>query len=702
LRNVFYFFLSVQMMRNQAKRLKFTKSFPDDILTGTLQFAINSVKTWCVFTTVNRQFNRCAHKHWVLSHLNLDLPGVYKLGWLRVAGVCPKNLSLTFDGVDQTSLLHYDALRSLSLDQATDAYLQEVAKLISLRSLCITNAKITDQGLLELAALPLLTDLKVTNSTRVTDSGLGTLAMLTPLSALKLHDCPLLSGQGLRSLTSLPIKCLELVNCTFIGNEDLQTISNMRALSSVTLGPCVYVDARGLGQIARLPLSDLDLRGCLLTNDWLLPVSSIKTLKHLRLHTGPGSRVTTFGLKALQPLVQLESLEWRFEMGDQALQALRPLVALRSINLGSDLSDLGLGHLSNMTGLTTVILYGMPAVTDRGLSSLHLLSSLEELILEDLQHITGEGLLGLGDLASFHKLSISGCKNVTDSGLSGLSSMPYLQSLGVVGARLKNPNFVHFPVLSRLNLSDCRYLLNTSLAQLQTAAPKLTSLDASYCVRLSDEGLESLVPHLIEIKLSGTRVTDRCFAQLCSPLRKLDVSECSDLEGNFLHQRFLPNIEDLCLSNCDGLYKLGSLPTLVGTLKKLDVSFCDYITNDLMDKLEFIPRLSEGGCIGWSDDETSQKVEPVQADSPNAATNLLIEALSDSPRPNTHDFFTVMQNDSTISLLQGERQVLAIAWADIDWKHIAWHFGNRQPRWAFFLMDNSWIQVHARTVPYAF
>jgi hypothetical protein len=681
----------------QAKRLKLNgPSFPDELLTSTLQFAIDSLKTWCVFKTVSSQFKRCANKPWVLSHLKLELTGAEQLSLLRTTGICPQNLALTFPATQ--TLLRFDALRSLSLDDVTDADLEEVAKLTSIRSLSITNAKITDFGLSKLTTLPLLTNLRVANSTRITDSGLGTLAILTSLGVLKLHDCPLVTGQGLSVLASLPIKCLELVNCSFIGNKDLQTIAGMRELSSLTLGPCVHVDVRGLRHITRLPsLDKLDLRGCLLTNDWLLPVSAITTLKNLRLHTVPGSRVTTLGLKALQPLIQLESLEWRFELGDQALQALRPLVALRSIKLGADLTDGGLRHLSNMTGLTSVTLSCMPAVTDKGLSSLYLLSSLEELILEDL-YITGEGLLGLGELPSFHKLSFNGCKNVTDAGLSSLSSMPYLQTLDVVGARIKNPNFLYFPVMSRLNLSNCRYLLDISLAQLPTAAPKLTALDVSGCQLLSDAGLRVLAPVLTDLKLSScTQITDGCFATPCLGLRTLDVAGCSGLEGRFLHERYLPNIEDLCLSNCDGLNQLASLHSLIKTLKALDVSFCDYVTNDIMDALQPIPCLLDGGCLGLSDDETAQKVDQVRADSPNAATNLLIEALSNSPRPNTRDFFSVVPNDSTISLLQNDRQVLAIAWADIDWKHVSWHFGHRRPQWAFFLMDNTWIQAHART-----
>jgi hypothetical protein len=184
-------------------------------------------------------------------------------------------------------------------------------------------------------------------------------------------------------------------------------------------------------------------------------------------------------------------------------------------------------------------------------------------------------------------------------------------------------------------------------------------------------------------------------------LRALDASGCSELTGKCFQQQTFPNIERICLSDCDGFVEFSLLASLT-TLRAADLSFCDFTTKAALSELSFISDIDDHGCYGATQDKAaSGKVEPQRAEIPNNPTSVLIEAMRKFVMPPyTSQSFSIWKRDAfALSLLTTVRKcTLDISWADIDWKHISWHFGCLRPRWSIFLMDDASIQVHARPV----
>jgi Leucine-rich repeat (LRR) protein len=669
-------------------------TLPDDLLAATLQFAIDSRKVWSSLQSVSQQFKRCARNSWALSHYKFELGSENQLMELQKADVGPQNLALAWPA-DLTLLLDFDVLRYLSLDRPTD--MATVSKLSSLQTLDLHQADIGDQDLSALASLPRLSELHLTHIKRITDLGLQSLAPLR-LTVLTLQDCPLLSSQGVSTLSHL--ERFVLYNCTFIDNDHLEVFKPMQMLTSLTLGPCNEVNQLGLKHISPLPLQELDLRGCTLNNSFFLGLSPLVTLRRLALRTGPGGNATSSALMALQPLVRLEALDWRFDLGDQALGFLSPLTALRSIRLSPRVTDVGIVRLSKLVGLTELTLSHMAEVTDRGVRSLSSLKMLEKLTIENVP-ITGAGLSVLSELPLLDTLSLNKCPYLTNSSLQGLGSLPSLRTLNVRNSPITDLEVESFPVLSRLDLSGCVQLSGAAVARLVSSAKKLTSLDVSGCLQVDDGSLVALSPNLTKLKLTGCiQVTNKSFAGPCVDLQTLDVSGCSDLTGECFQPSTFPNLEQLSLADCDGFVAFSLLAALT-TLRDVNLSFCDFTDKAALAALSFIRHIDSSGCYGSTEDNAaSGKVEQQQAEVLNKPTEELIQAMRTFVVPPyiSQSFYISKRAAQVLLGTYTRRRILEISWADIDWRHISWHFGCLRPRWALFRMDDGSIQVHARPV----
>lgn len=118
----------------------------------------------------------------------------------------------------------------------TDVGLREIAKIGGLRSLSVGSDGITDRGLRSIATLKLLESLTLTRCKKVTDAGLTQLAHhLYGLTAVDLACCELLTDHAALEVAKLPaLSLLNLSECHRISDACIATIAALPGLVSFT------------------------------------------------------------------------------------------------------------------------------------------------------------------------------------------------------------------------------------------------------------------------------------------------------------------------------------------------------------------------------------------------------------------------------------------------------------------------------------
>ena len=105
----------------------------------------------------------------------------------------------------------------------------------------------------EIAAVPELAFLNLSENRKITDSGLEALASLTQLKGLNLSSCDI-TGPGLTYLSALTqLEHLNLSYCNRIADLGLRMVKSLRSL--------VYLDLQGCVKITRAGMTKIDRRG---------------------------------------------------------------------------------------------------------------------------------------------------------------------------------------------------------------------------------------------------------------------------------------------------------------------------------------------------------------------------------------------------------------------------------------------------------
>ena len=238
----------------------------------------------------------------------------------------------------------------LTLTQATDANLKEVAKFQQLTKLYLFGcSQITDTGLKEVANLKKLTSLNL-GGTKITDAGLKELAQLEHLSELNLYSCQI-TDVGLKEVARLK-KLISLgLDGTKITDAGLKELVQLEQLTGLNLFGCKKITNVGLKEIAKLhKLTLLDMAGPF----------------------GNGAQITDAGLKDLAKLQQLTRLGLPRFITDAGLQDLAQLKQLAELNLFGcrQITDVGLQNLAQLQKLSSLDLRGCKQVTGAGLAEL--------------------------------------------------------------------------------------------------------------------------------------------------------------------------------------------------------------------------------------------------------------------------------------------------------------------------------------------
>lgn len=290
------------------------------------------------------------------------------------------------------------------------------------------------------------------------------------------------------------LESLNLSGCYNLSDSALDTAFNrdIPSLKILNLSLCKEVTDNSLGRIAThcKNLQDLQLGGCTkITNTGLLLIS--------------------WGLKNI-----------------------------KSLNLRScwQISDHGIGHLA---GINSQPGGGAGAGA----------TTLERISLQDCQKLTDESLnhIAVG-LPSVQAINLSFCVSVTDTGLKSLSRMDCLRDLNLrscdnvsdIGVGFLAEGGSSSSQLSRLDVSFCDRVSDSSLVHVASGLPNLKSLSLSAC-HITDSGVKRIAKDLHHLETLNvgqcTKLTDESVETLAKDMKSLksiDLYGCTSISSESL------------------------------------------------------------------------------------------------------------------------------------------------------------------------
>jgi len=312
-----------------------------------------------------------------LMFINLgDNPSITDAGLQHLAGLnslrslCLHRTSVTGPGIEHLP----DSVRQLDLQFAPldDGVIRHLKSLPNLSSLLIGNTAITDVGLADLSTIRTLRRL-VLDHTDITDAGLRHLESLTNLEGLDVL-CTNVTGSGVARLEKAIPRCR-----VYPPSERLNAIPLDIALWPAGYQPTVdeiVAKVKELGGEAELDptafepsIGALNLFASSISDECLLGLlEHLPELKELDLGQ---TLVSDYLIQGLSRSPKLESLSLHeSRLTDAGLVHIGKLTWLRSLSLArTRISDAGLDHLAGLKNLKTLSV-GYTRVTDKGFQRL--------------------------------------------------------------------------------------------------------------------------------------------------------------------------------------------------------------------------------------------------------------------------------------------------------------------------------------------
>lgn len=457
---------------------------------------------------------------------------------------------------------------------------------------------VTDTGLKAIArGCPSLRALSLWNVSSVSDEGLSEIAQgCHLLEKLDLCHCPAITDESLMAIAkSCPnLTYLTVESCSKIGNGSLQAVGRLcPKLKFVSLKNCPLIGDQGIASL-------FSSAGHVLTKVKLhaLNISDIS----LAVIGHYGIAVTDIALIGLQNIN--ERGFWVMGNG-QGLQKLRSL----AITACHGVTDVGLEALGKgCPNLKLFCLRKCTVLSDNGLVAFAKSSgALESLQLEECHRITQAGFFGV----------LLNCGTM-------LKALSLVNCFGVKELAYRFPPVLPCNSLQSLSIRNCPGVGNATLAIVGRLCPKLTHLELSGLLGVTDEGLFPLVQNceagLVKLNLSGcANVTDRSVSALtelhggsleflnvdgcryvtdatlfaisnnCWFLSELDISKCGITDSGIasLASAAQLNLRILSLSGCSLLSdkSVPFLQKLGQTLMGLNIQHCNGVSSNSVDLL---------------------------------------------------------------------------------------------------------------------
>jgi Leucine-rich repeat (LRR) protein len=273
------------------------------------------------------------------------------LSKLKRLNLLKRSPSGKITGAGMVHLKNLKSLEELTIPRgASDAGLEQLAALDSLKKINLWGDDITDKSMPVLAQMKSLETLEI-SSRNITDAGIEKLAQCPRLKSLSLQNTP-------------------------ITEAALSNLSKIKTLTNLSFWD-TNINGRGLSFLKELPkLTDLSFMSENFTEDSTLHLGQVKTLKVLRLqYIG-------------------------FDFDDKTIANLSNLVSLKNLSFVVQsphrflFTDAGMAHFGKLKSLEHLYISDCSNITDEGLKHFEGLSSLKQLRL-DKSKVTMAGVARL-------------------------------------------------------------------------------------------------------------------------------------------------------------------------------------------------------------------------------------------------------------------------------------------------------------------
>lgn len=542
----------------------------DALLTHAFTFFVDTLRDWAFLLQISTQFQRCARRPQMFTHLKVFLPDVQ---WLKSLGPASKGV------------------RFLKVGRATDDTLQQVNSLTALRVLDLGDCQaITSTGLNRLASLR-LTTLNVNECHRLTD--LRALASCPELRHLSLDGCKLVDVADLAALTQTDAQ-LETLSARSVklSRDGAKVLLRFKKLSSLDLSDC-QLDDKSIASLSTLDqLRVLKLRSCDLHARGMQALSQLRNLTHLDVSFTPIQ-----GLEQLTLLTALTDLNLCGcdELTDVGVQALAGFTALEHLNLYfcNRLTTAGLRCISGLPKLHTLDLYACHNLTDESLQALLPLGALKGLCLDHCIQVTDVGMGLVSRLPSLRTLSVCACNAITNVGLSSLSGLG-LQSLDLSRTGITGQGLLAVPPSLQVLKVSGRKILDPDLQSL--SALPLHTLELCNCQFITDAGIALVAPcaGLTNLRLNFTATTVEGLRALVHlPLQNLDLGSCQGITDDALEVLgSVTTLQTLVLRRCFSITDKGlrAISTL-SRMNSLALPDCARVTDQGLQSLAELTNL---------------------------------------------------------------------------------------------------------------
>jgi hypothetical protein len=366
---------------------------------------------------------------------------------------------------------------------------------------------------------------------------------------------------------------------TEVGLGQIQSLKNLKQLTLLEMPALTDRVMALIGPIKGL--RDLQLEcGIKVTDAGLAELTGLSNLKSLTLKCG--LQISDIGLAHIGKLSKLESLG--LDLDDASIATI-DLANSPNSSVASDRSTRGraLVSLGQLKRLKSLAVNGNAALMDDALSRLHEIHDLETLAIRAKDGVTDSTLAHLGKLTSLEMLRLDcGSGNETDKGMASLSGLLNLKKLEVrVGPNVSDVGLASLnacPCLSRLKLHLNDHVTGDGLAKLE----RLRYLELDYKTRTQDAPPSRLrvstnVQDLVIHGSTGLADEDLAGLEGLADLRRLDLFYCEHLTNKGLwHLRLLPQLRELgvywCVQTYDGDLR-DSLPNCKITMERGGGSF---------------------------------------------------------------------------------------------------------------------------------
>lgn len=271
----------------------------------------------------------------------------------------------------------------------TDADLTRIGTLKQLRRLNLSHTKISDLGLEHLRDLENVTYLNCHYCEFISDGGIAYLKRWVNLEYLNLRGTEVTSRVFEHIANMKKLKILD-VGFSRVNDDGFDALASLEKLEELHIGGD-KMTGLALPLLRLLPsLKHLDVNGSQRTDSgrWGLNLSdlnagSLSALPQLEVLNIGGASVTDVGMKAVEPLVNLHTIDLsRMDLTAQGIEPLTKLPKLRRVNLWQTvrIDDKAAPILARMPSLEVLNLSDT-VVTDLTLDQLQALKQLKTLIV---------------------------------------------------------------------------------------------------------------------------------------------------------------------------------------------------------------------------------------------------------------------------------------------------------------------------------